>query len=366
MYSQRTRQSARETGMVRRIPWPCIDGMILGGLILALFADMVADTVVDPVVDPVVDTVVDTGRFVFDSLLSVAPIVLFAVLLASAIRASGADGVIARRFEGRILTMITAASALGAITPVCGIGVLPIIAGLLVGGVPLAPIMAFWLSSPITDPAMLMVTAGLLGLPFAIGKTAIAFGIGLLGGVATLIVIARGGFAQPAKTQPASVGAAASPVCQTPCGTVELEWAFWRDPERRRQFISDARATAWLMLKWLSLAFALESLLRAHLPAELIAGAVGADTAWAIPLAVGIGAPLYLDGYAALPLVRGLIELGMAPGAAMAFLVSGGITSLYASVAVWALVRGPVFVWYLGLAITGSALGGWGYGLVVG
>jgi uncharacterized membrane protein YraQ (UPF0718 family) len=333
--------------------------VVLGGLILALFADMVADMVVD------------TGRFVFDSLLSVAPIVLFAVLLASAIRASGADRVIARRFEGRILTMIIAASALGAITPVCGIGVLPIIAGLLAGGVPLAPIMAFWLSSPITDPAMLVVTAGLLGLPFAIGKTAIAFGIGLLGGVATLIVIARGGFAQPAKarpakTQPASVGAAASPLCETPCGTVELEWAFWRDPERRRQFTGDARATAWLMLKWLSLAFALESLLRAHLPAELIAGAVGADTAWAIPLAVGIGAPLYLDGYAALPLVRGLIELGMAPGAAMAFLVSGGITSLYASVAVWALVRGPVFAWYLGLAVAGSALGGWGYGLAVG
>lgn len=307
-----------------------------------------------------VDVLVETAWFVAENLLFVAPIVLFAILLSSAIRASGVDGLITRAFEGRLLAMIGAASALGAITPVCGIGVLPIISGLLGGGVPLAPIMAFWLASPITDPAMLTVTAGLLGLPFAVGKTVIAFGIGLLGGLATLMVTARGGFATAVRTDGAAVGAASC------CGPLEVMWPFWRDGERRRQFLSEARATAWLMLKWLSIAFALEGLLRAHLQAELILDYVGGDTPWAIPLAVTVGAPIYLDGYASLPLVRGLMELGMAPGAAMAFLVAGGITSLYASVAVWALVSRPVFLWYLALAIIGSALGGWAYGLAVG
>ena len=92
--------------------------------------------------------------------------------------------------------------------------------------------------------------------------------------------------------------------------------------------------TAWLMLKWLSIASALEGLLRAHLPVELILDYVGGDTPWAILIAVTVGAPIYLDGYASLPLIRGRLEFGMAPGAAMAFLVAGGITSLYASVAV--------------------------------
>jgi uncharacterized membrane protein YraQ (UPF0718 family) len=55
----------------------------------------------------------------------------------------------------------------------------------------------------------------------------------------------------------------------------------------------------------------------------------------------------------------------MAPGAAMAFLVAGGITSLYASVAVWALVSRSVFVWYVTLAVLGSAIGGWAYGAAV-
>jgi len=132
---------------------------------MALFIDLVADTVL----------------LVVENRVFVAPIVLFAIVLSSAIRASGADGLITRAFEGRTLAMVGAASALGAITLVCGIGVLPTISGLLRGGVPLAPIMPFGLSSPITDPAMLTVTAGLLGLPFAIGKTMTAFGIGMFG-----------------------------------------------------------------------------------------------------------------------------------------------------------------------------------------
>ena len=46
-------------------------------------------------------------------------------------------------------------------------------------------------------------------------------------------------------------------------------------------------------------------------------------------------------------------------------LVAGGIPSLYASVAVWALVSRAVFVWYVSLAVVGSALGGWAYGLAI-
>ena len=85
------------------------------------------------------------------------------------------------------------------------------------------------------------------------------------------------------------------------------------------------------------------------------------DNMLAIPIAVAIGTPLYVDGYAALPLVRGLIELGMSPGAAMAFLIAGGVTSLYASVAVFALVRWPVFLWYLALAVAGAVAAGYGF-----
>lgn len=298
----------------------------------------------------------ETAWFVLENLLSMAPVIGAAVLLSASIRASGADGLLARIFSARRPGMMVVAALFGALTPICGVGVLPIIAGLLGAGVPLAPIMAFWLSSPITDPAMLTITAATLGPTFAIGKTAIAFAVGLIGGFATEALIRAGAFRAPLRARPAAFTA-----CAPTASGSSLEWRFWSHSARRRTFVFEARGSGLMILKWLAVAFALESLLRQYLPPEIILEYAGVRNAWAIPLAVTIGAPIYLDGYAALPLIRGLMDLGMSPGAAMAFLVAGGITSLYASVAVFALIRLPVFLWYLALAVLLSGAGGYAY-----
>jgi hypothetical protein len=71
-----------------------------------------------------------------------------------------------------------------------------------------------------------------------------------------------------------------------------------------------------------------------------------------------VGVPAYLNGYAALPLAAGLIEQGMSHSVAMAFLVAGGVSSLPAAIAVFALVRLPVFLSYLTFALVGSVIAG--------
>jgi len=48
----------------------------------------------------------------------------------------------------------------------------------------------------------------------------------------------------------------------------------------------------------------------------------------------------------------------MAPGAGLAFLVAGGVTSLPAAIAVWALVKPKVFVLYLALSLGGAFIAG--------
>jgi len=44
----------------------------------------------------------------------------------------------------------------------------------------------------------------------------------------------------------------------------------------------------------------------------------------------------------------------MQSGAAMAFLIAGGVSSIPAAIAVFALVKKPVFVLYLAYALVGS------------
>jgi len=96
----------------------------------------------------------------------------------------------------------------------------------------------------------------------------------------------------------------------------------------------------------------------AWIPGETIAAWLGGAAWWAIPAAALAGIPAYLNGFAAIPTVAALIDLGMAPGAALTFMVAGAVTSIPAAMAVYALARRPVFLWYLALGLAGALASG--------
>jgi uncharacterized membrane protein YraQ (UPF0718 family) len=48
----------------------------------------------------------------------------------------------------------------------------------------------------------------------------------------------------------------------------------------------------------------------------------------------------------------------MAPGAAMSFVIAGGVSSIPAAIAVWALVKPRVFAAYIGFALIGAVVAG--------
>jgi uncharacterized membrane protein YraQ (UPF0718 family) len=86
-----------------------------------------------------------------------------------------------------------------------------------------------------------------------------------------------------------------------------------------------------------------------------VLGGTGLGT---VMLGALVGMPAYLNGYAAAPLIGDLLDQGMANGAAMSFMIAGGVSSIPAAIAIWALVKPKVFAAYLGFALTGSILAG--------
>ena len=112
-----------------------------------------------------------TLSFALDALASTAPFITFAVLAIAFLKATGAENTLAKAFVGRESRMIVFAALLGGLAPFCSCEVIPFIAALLAAGTPLSAVMAFWLSSPLMDPAMFSITAGQLGFDFAIAKT---------------------------------------------------------------------------------------------------------------------------------------------------------------------------------------------------
>ena len=303
--------------------------------------------------------------FTLTSLWQVAPFLLLSIGMAAYASASGADNLIAKAFQGRIAVMIPVAAIFGAFSPFCSCGVIPLIAALLSMGVPVAAVMAFWLASPLMDPSMFVMTVGTLGVQFAIAKTIATLAIGLLGGFGTWVLMHSSwlskAFADPLQDGVGNGGCGGSRV-RHPKPVV---WKFWLQPERQQKFWRGAGKNTWFLGKWLALAFLLESLMLVYVPDGWIQAIAGDGSLLSILSAALVGIPAYLNGYAALPLVDGLIQQGMSPGAGMTFLLAGGATSIPAMIAVFALARRPIFLAYLGFAFSGSIMAGLLYTILI-
>ena len=315
-----------------------------GALILVLIAIAVLDRA----------QFLPTVTFATGALLNTAPFILFAVFAIGYLKATGAENLLAKAFEGRETRMILFAALLGGLSPFCSCEVIPFIAALLAVGAPLSAVMAFWLASPLMDPAMFAITSGTLGFDFALAKLIAAVGLGLMGGFGTMLLKNTPVFTDPLREKPQVDGCCGvkKPFSGKPV------WKFWTEADRRDTFRDASMENLLFLLKWLALAYVIEALMIHYVPAEWIAGLLGGTGLMPIVLGALVGAPAYLNGYAAVPLVDALLAQGMSNGAAMSFVLAGGVSCIPAAIAVWALVKPRVFFAYLGYAMLGALIAG--------
>ena len=290
--------------------------------------------------------------FVLEALVGTGVYILLAVGIIAWLKATGAEGMIAQVFQGREFSMIVLASFAGGLAPFCSCEVIPFIAALLAAGTPLSAVMAFWLSSPIIDPPMFLITTSALGLDFAVAKTVAAVGFGLLGGLGTMLLCRMGLFANSLRTSMPASCCGSNPFGEKPV------WIFWHVSERNVAFRDSALWNLMFLLKWMTLAYLLESLMIHFVPSSLVLSTLGGEGLRPVVMGALIGGPAYLNGYAAIPVVAGMMEQGMAAGAAMSFILAGSVTCIPAAIAVWALVKPNVFSAYIGFAIAGSLIAG--------
>jgi uncharacterized membrane protein YraQ (UPF0718 family) len=112
----------------------------------------------------------EISHFVGTAVWHTLPFFLISIALSVLVRSLKLDGLIRRAFSARIGTAILLATLVGAFSPFCSCTVSPIIAGLVASGVPLAPVMAFWIASPTMDPEIFALSVGILGWPLALAR----------------------------------------------------------------------------------------------------------------------------------------------------------------------------------------------------
>ena len=239
---------------------------------------------------------------------------------------------------------VAAATAAAVGTPLCSCGTTAVVLGMMAGMMPWAPIVAFLVASPLTSPQELVYSAGLFGWPFALAFFGASVALGLAGGSAAMVLEKRGWLCCQERLAPTcGCGSATNP---------RPEGGRRARPGVRAFLTALARTGGRLLAMFAGFAF-VGYLLNGLIPAEWIKALFGRGRLYSVPLAATLGVPCYVNSEASLPLVRSMLDAGMSPGAALAFLITGAGTSVGAvagllTIARWRVVALVVATLWLG------------------
>lgn len=368
-----------------------------------------------------VEEILKIVHFMLDAFIHIWPYLLITIPLAVAVQMSGASKYINRAFDTRPVVAILLATLVGAFSPFCSCSVIPVVASLLISGVPLAPVMAFWIASPSMDPEIFFLSVATLGWELAIWRIAATLILSLSAGFITHLSVQRGWLGQeilrphPQSTTtsvwmplkqgwqnlthilaapptlgiisgqaaaltsepaccsstdeivPLSTGPSISSCDQGGCGSTLSDQGSscsLKSVSFRQRLLDETWSATVMVAKFMALAFFLEALIILYIPSEWIAGLVGQQNEWAIVMAVLIGVPVYTSNLTALPMISGLLAQGMNPAAALAFLIAGPTTTIPAMAAVWGLTTRRVFILYVSFALIGAMTLGYLYNLI--
>jgi uncharacterized membrane protein YraQ (UPF0718 family) len=202
------------------------------------------------------------------------------------------------------------------------------------------------------SPDAFVITAGVLGRDYAVGKLLSAAVIGLAGGFAVLLMQRKGlireqgllGTERPDIREKCLDGAAPDDPRRGVEVTVNRWWYFGL-------MVKDM---GLLIGRYLLVAIVLEAAIVAFVPVDWVRALVGRSGPVSVLLATLAGVPIPLPQVAAVPVLKGLLAQGMDPGAAMAFLISGPVTSIPALVLLWSVFQRSVLKLYLVLSLLGA------------
>ena len=350
--------------------------------------------------------------FMSTAFLHLWPYLLVTIPLAVAVRLSGASRKISRVFNAQPLVAIFLATAIGAFSPFCSCGIIPIIWSMLAAGVPLAPVMSFWLASPSMDPEIFFLSVSTLGWELAVWRLFGTFLLSLGGGLLAHVAIKRAWLGtrilreKPITAAPRLlallrrawrmvISVRHQPVMAVPNtnGTVRLacqdnacsgedqpdsdpvsaagpeltEEAESKSADRHptspfsRRLLTESKDAVIMVAKFMALALFLEALIVLYVPENWVASLLGKNNPLAIASATLLAVPVYTTNLTALALIGGLLDQGMNPGAALAFLIAGPTTTLPAMVAVWGLATRRVFALYLSVTIISALIIGYAF-----
>jgi uncharacterized membrane protein YraQ (UPF0718 family) len=273
------------------------------------------------------------------------PYVVIGVLAGEALRYTSVAPLLERGCRKHPAVAVPLAAGLGIVSPLCTYGTVPIVLQLLRAGVPVAPLATFLSASSLMNPQLLIITWGGLGAKMALARLLAVFAFGLLFGAIVHVLPVR-----------LSVHAEVREEHEQACKPRPL-WSF-------TSFLKNSGKALEFVGFYVLVGIVLGAVIEVVVPGRWIMAVFGSGGWYQLLLAALLGVPLYACGGGVIPLVRGLMEQGMAGGAVLAFLIAGPATRIPPLMALATIARPFFVIAYVVLLIAYSVLAGLLYGLL--
>jgi uncharacterized membrane protein YraQ (UPF0718 family) len=293
----------------------------------------------------------------WSQVLQLGPYVAGGILLAALLGRLDLPRRWGRRLAQRSAGAVIGAACLGGSSPLCTYGTVPVLVELLRGGAAPGPALTFLVASSLLNPQLFVVMAGGLGLPLALAHTGgvllLSVPVGLLARRLRREAFLKKGVLPPNPTP--------SPLPFPP--TSEGRGGVGG---RKGGLLSHLLRLTETVGLYFVVSVILAALLQTLVPSEWVSSLLGADRWYGVLLAGVLGVPFYACGGGAVPLIAGLLALGMSPGAALAFFLAGPATRLTSLAALGTLLNRQALATYVVYVVVGATLAGLALNLALG
>ncbi len=230
------------------------------------------------------------------------------------------------------------AAGLGIVTPFCSCSAVPLFIGFVEAGIPLGVTFSFLIAAPMVNEIALVLLYGLFGWEVA----ALYLVTGLIIAIVAGWVIGHLRMDRYVEdwVREIRMGDAED--------TQELDW-----PARvwyAWQAVKDIVGKVW---PYVLAGIAVGAIIHGYVPENFMAGIMGADAWWSVPLAVLLGIPMYSNAAGIIPIVEALLEKGAALGTVLAFMMAVIALSLPETIILKKVLKWQLIAVFLGVVGVG-------------
>ncbi len=244
------------------------------------------------------------------------------------------------------------AALLGVVTPFCSCSAVPLFIGFVESGIPLGVTFSFLMATPMVNEIALVMLFGMFGWQIA----ALYMSTGLVIAIIAGMIIGR--------------------IPNVEKGVEDFVWQIKVGQQgalETKSTWADRFTTAWQSTReivskvWLFvvIGIAVGAGIHGYIPADALAGILGKEAWWSVPLGVIIGVPMYANAAGIIPVVHALMEKGAALGTVLAFMMSVVALSLPEMIILRRVLKPRLIAIFVGVVAVGIMLTGYLFNLVI-